>query len=549
MPVKVKESGFYYTEYLTALDDTAIILSKQRFESLREKNVILNDSFEDMVWVMTNEVVTLQLDFSNGIDEILFEHVCREKLGITLQQYQLSIKVFVTAYFGASISALQQIVCGCKHILNYASGKCSLSRLAKNASFLSDFVETLPSNTPYWEHLVDSIECMETSYEESGQRKLGTYRSYFRFDRIITEFWAKASDNDKTFFFPVFFWWKLTSILPLRPTEFVLIPRNCLEQYDTGYYLTIRRTKLKGEKLMAEYRIDKDYEIHRYQIPAMLAHEIQSYITKTEPYVNSDIGTLLCQRYQYKRLGLIKSNNSPHYTYDNLRQCLSYFYEDIVHKSNSLLVIEKASDFGEHTLMENEIERINLGDTRHISMINLIASGGNPVICKELAGHTDINISSNYYSNLQTFIEAMSFERYFDSAFAVVPVASTEISTNMPALNDGGHCSSSLVAKGEYSDCMSAINPEGHLLSCRYCKYYIAPVHGKYNVDIKSLIRSETKTEERLLKSSFDNLMHTIELVRKGLGCENDIQSVLLKLQASANQYSYAIFRIYKGAM
>jgi len=35
----------------------------------------------------------------------------------------------------------------------------------------------------------------------------------------------------------------------------------------------------------------------------------------------------------------------------------------------------------------SEEQRINLGDTRHLAMISLIASGGSPVICKELAGH------------------------------------------------------------------------------------------------------------------------------------------------------------------
>jgi len=510
---------------------------------LQAKGVIRNQSFDDSNWVMTNEVKSCSINFGFGRDELRFDRLCWQKLRISLKRYQLAVRVFITANFGAEIRSLQIIARGCKKLLLYISGDIALDELNQYTAFLSDFVDLLPSNTVYWEQLVDDIECMETSFDTAGQRKLGAYQSYFRFDKIISDFWLSASDDDKAFFFPVFFWWKLTAILPLRPTEFVLIPRNCLEQIDGKYYLTIRRTKLKGEKFAAEYSISKDYEMHQYQLPLELAVEIQNYIDKTEQYMDSDINTLLCQKFQYQRLELIKSNNSQHYTYNNLRSCLIHFYKTTVQEK--LTVIEKASDFGGHTLKENEIERINLGDTRHIAMISLIASGGNPVICKELAGHTDFDISSNYYSNLKTFVDAMSFERHLAPSFSIAP-RFVDLLPNAPQLADGGHCASQSVANGDFSDCMSTLSPEGHLMDCRYCKYYIAPLGGRIKVDIASALQKNAEKENCVMKKSFDNLLYYIDLARKGLGYESDVQSALLRLQASAKQYAMAKERIFK---
>ena len=65
--------------------------------------------------------------------------------------------------------------------------------------------------------------------------------------------------------------------------------------------------------------------------------------------------------------------------------------------------------FIEKELISNDLI-INLGDTRHLAMINLMLSGGSPVICRELAGHEDIDISSNYYSNLSTIVESAVYE-------------------------------------------------------------------------------------------------------------------------------------------
>lgn len=549
IPMRVKEEEFEYTDYITELDKFVILSAKENFVSLQAKGIIKNRSFHDDIWYMSNEVKTCSISFQFGQDEIRFERLCKEKLDISLRQYKLTAKVFVVTNMGAEISKLQSIACGCKQLLRYVAGDIRIDDIKRYAGYLSDFIDLLPSSTSYWEQLVDEVESIELSTDASGQRTLGAFQSYFRFDKILSDFWASADAELKTLYFPVWLWWTLTAILPLRPTEFVLIPRNCLKTSNDDYYLTIRRTRLKGEKLSAEYTIAKDYEQHTYQILESIAHEIQNYIVKTEAQKKSDINTLLSQNYQYQALRLVKSNNSRHYTYANLRSCLKSFYETVIQAKAK--VVEKNRNFGGQALAEGEIERINLGDTRHIAMISLIVSGGNPVICKELAGHTNIDISSNYYSNLKTFVEAMTFERHLNSVLtvAVAPSSASALAPNAPQLAGGGHCSSSGVAAGNYSDCVSAMSAEGHLMECRYCRYYAAPIGRKIKVDIGGTLFSKAEADDSIMKDSFDNLLYFIDLVRKGAGMNGDIQSAFLKLQATANQYAITMDRAYKEAM
>ena len=62
-------------------------------------------------------------------------------------------------------------------------------------------------------------------------------------------------------------------------------------------------------------------------------------------------------------------------------------------------------DFYKNVLAGKEIPVVNLGDTRHIAMMNLIISGGSPRMCMELAGHANIGISSHYYTNMAELVE------------------------------------------------------------------------------------------------------------------------------------------------
>ena len=109
----------------------------------------------------------------------------------------------------------------------------------------------------------------------------------------MNTYWEGASEVEKLFYFPLYFWWNLTAILPLRPTEFLLTPRNCIERKSGENILTIRRTTLKGGKNITRYRINSDYKLMKYGVTDKLAAEVEWYVLKTENMSKSSLDTLV----------------------------------------------------------------------------------------------------------------------------------------------------------------------------------------------------------------------------------------------------------------
>jgi hypothetical protein len=190
-------------------------------------------------------------------------------------------------------------------------------------------------------------------------------------------------------------------------------------------------------------------------------------------------------------------------------------------------------------------ERIRLGDTRHLAMISLILSGGSPVICKELAGHEDVNISSHYYSNISKFVECATYEMYKKSSAGLtanihnhrLPSVSASVAVN------GGRCDSAEYVSGGIGDCISSIGPNGELGHCISCPHFIDGKTGKYILFSDSKISSQKKQVDEDSKY----LMRMLEAVRLGRGKSEDIQSALLRLQHSSSCYSHSLYKNMGG--
>ena len=46
----------------------------------------------------------------------------------------------------------------------------------------------------------------------------------FKFNDIIEDFIKTSKDDEREQFFPIILWWKISTIIPLRSHEIVLIP-------------------------------------------------------------------------------------------------------------------------------------------------------------------------------------------------------------------------------------------------------------------------------------------------------------------------------------
>lgn len=510
------------------IDEETLCRAIEIFEDYKKCGIILNDSFNDSIWTLSNQIKNV------GLMLIAFEgsyhNKARDWLGCDYRCYQDCVKAYIAFNLGKmELSSLQEIA----KIFVSLTKKTS-EEVADTREFINHVMGLLQLIPGYSEKRDWVIETLEEKAERNqnhrkgNQRCLADFKTYLKFNDIITQFWEIADDRQKLFYFPLYFWWNLTSILPLRPTEFLLTPRDCLEVDDNGDgILTIRRTKLKGGLEKITYRVEGDYMRKKYSINENLVAPLRSYLKATENMRQTEVNTLFLQEPHYNYFGVSPNLLSKYYSYANLNTCLRYFYQEVVQQKNA------------------ELALIHLGDTRHIAMANLIISGGSPVICKELAGHSDIDISSHYYSNISNLVECVTLERYRKSmgckaeiiGTSKFPITNLESWYRLPS----GWCDAASVKEGDIGECIKITNMQGEIGNCNHCGHYHCDEPG---IRLNFL---DEKVGKWKVDADSQYLMRMIELVRKGIGNTEGIGAALIRLQHSSDHYSKCLWEKYSN--
>lgn len=508
------------------IDSEAMRRAKEIFDEYKKHGVILGGDFNDMSWTLSDQahnVGLTMLTFEGGRHKESMQWI-----GCSYRRYLECIKAYIVFNLGEiGLSTLQELT----RVFNRLATATSEEAL-ENSEYLNHIItllQIIPGGNDRRDYVIEELEekseRVNWQHHKGKQRRLADFRSYLRFHEVLADFWQRADKRQKLFYFPLYFWWNLTAILPLRPMEFLLTPRNCLRIRDGDNILSVRRTKLKGGNEKISYRIAGDYELKEYEIHEKLARELQWYINATEEMRMTELGTLFLQAPHFEYLGRKGYAMNRYYTYGTLNTCLRYFYQEVIRRQPV------------------NIATIRLGDTRHLAMTNLIISGGSPVICRELAGHANIDISAHYYANISNLVECVTLEQYRKSRGATADVVgvSTYPISRPPDMRrmENGWCGSRVMQGGDISDCLKVLGSDGHIGDCRYCEHYQPDNQG---------IRLEfydEKAGKKQVDADSQYLIRMIELVRKGLGHEEDIGSALLRLQHSSNHYGKCLWEKY----
>ena len=519
----VKQTGNYEKYYATAFFDAEVFEKVQvLFEDYKTSGVITSGSFTDDTWRLTNQISTMTISFH--FNELLYRKNAVPWIGCKYSTFVKSAKTYAMFKLGSmSIQNIRDII-NSFHAVSEMSEDALLVMVSDFSFHIAELLATLPGESNRRDIVIETLEERSCSRcNDSGvnrQRVLSGLGTYFRFNDALQKYWDSASNDEKTFWFPLYLWWNVTAILPLRPTEFLLTPRECLSYENSKNILTLRRTTLKGGGKKFSYRIDEDYEIVRYEIPDAMAHEITWYMDATAHMEPAPLSTLFVLEPHYAYFARKPyGRNCGYYSYRNLSTCLRRFQETV--------------------MGVDEESKIFLGDTRHLAMIGLILSGGSPLICKELAGHEDINISSHYYSNISRFIKCATYEAHLKSRTQSAelverkPTSLTAHAQRVPVSD--GFCSSEIYAYGEIYDCAKSINARGEIGDCSHCPYFIDGESG-----VRFLYANPM---ERKAQVDWDSqyLLQTLEAVRRGIGMPEDIQSALLRLQQSSIWYGRSL--------
>lgn len=521
-----------------SLEDFKTEEAIRQFDRFKEIGVIKSGvSYKDNVWKLTDEYSNVGLYFK--FDRFHYSNY-ESIFEIYYDDFIEYVKAFAISLLGKNaLFSIESFLLDLRHIIaSTYDDVCNMvsPERINLPSLCSEFFSVLPgsNDNPNISVLLDVMdlysECnLKTS--KGAKRNLANFMTYFKFDKIMKDFWeSELSEEDRLFYYPIYLWWTLTAVIPLRPREFLLTQRDCLIKNKDEYKLTLMRNRLKGSRKKISYKISNDYFQTTYPIPDKLGKEFERYLEMTSEYDNTDINTLFVTDVHYLKWKQKKHSNSRYLSYTNLATILSYFYNEIILTQLHYSIVE----CGTHRqLKENEIGKIHLGDTRHIAIINLMQEGGTPATAMYLAGHSNEEMSAHYGSNIAELIECKTYMKYREliGGEKNYAISSPRFALGLSegtTVADNGTCYSSNYANGLINDCLESAGPNGEIGYCPTCTYY-----RKNNY----FFFEKNDIYRRQINDDYKKLYNAIQVARTVTGETETIGQALLNLKASSTSY------------
>ena len=519
-------------------DEAMIETAKECFKDYVEKGIILTKKFEEDKWATTDEYSNVSFFFN--LNKFRYKRFYEPAFLLSYDEFIVYLKSFIVLSMDHHVLiSLQIFLRDIKRLIKEVSWDIDFNMehiKINNPATCIDFLSTLPclENKELSQLIEQMDELLNASYQlnTKKQRKLAQFQSYFLFNDILSDYWAKSlSDEERLFYYPLYLWWQITAVVPLRAREFLLTQRNCLTEKDGKYYLTLRRNNLKGKDKSVSHKISDDYYLTTYEVPFKLASEILNYLDLTKDLSSTQLDTLFVTDSHYRKWKRVTGAKNRFLTYRNLNTILKYFFNEIVSQQYGYFVHH--INFPEK-LDDHEINFIHIGDTRHIAMINLIAEGASPVTAMLLAGHDSVTTSSHYFSNLSQFIECRSYQLYrkLTNSQTSYAISKTQhkytVNKDYVSLDNKGRCYSPRFAEGDYSDCLKVISAHAELGACTSCPFYRKAGKDYFSMD---------KTFKKSINEEALIVDEAIKRVRAGKGNMEDIGEALLKLKTITHSY------------
>ena len=516
----------------------AIKDAEVRFDELVGAGIIKPEcKFENNVWKTTDEYSNIGLYFT--FEEESYDKQYRDYLGIEFDDFVYFLKCYILSIFGKNVlTSIRSCVLDVRHIISsdlelFLSEDKSIGISMPDAT--SDFFVLLPT-----ERDMDPVVKALDGYSDrlfkdrvEKQRTLADMDSYFLFDAKLRDYWSRDLPiSDRLFFYPLYLWWVVTVIIPTRPREFLLTERDCISRDDNGdYHLRLRKNKLKGTGRNISYNITDDYETVTYKVPPYVGEAFEDYIKLTDEYEPTKLDTLFVSDPHFLKWDQKKHSNSRFLTYINLRTILRYFYQEVLHGIYGLEIYYRYEDAH---LKQGDICYIQLGDTRHLALINAMQQGGTPALAMLLAGHENPNQAMHYASNILTASKCRTYRKYLylkgdiPEKHIIKPMHFPSRAKGIP-LSDGGRCFSECYSEKVFTDCEAALGPDGEMAYCPVCPFYRPKGIGYFEGE--KLYTGRIEDDCKMLE-------YVVNLVRKEKGGLEDIGEVVLKISADSEAYS-----------
>lgn len=379
-------------------------------EYVDNKIIKKGSKFEDANWVYSHKSEEKRITFPKEITYKRLEKILDKK------SYEIEIALKSFTLYNLDISLIDKFLATLRRFSNGSLKKSSITEMGLIKSFI-EYIGVSIEKAEELEESFDDIEYYE-SYKNSVGRTLPNFIDIYLFRDIVDDIvFNKGIENYKKYLL-VIMWWKITSILPLRPTEFLRTDYDCIipkdESDDGTYKLKIKRTLLKGKKYVPNWHtIEGAYKEDFITIDEWVYNLIYLY----KNILNNDIGytenkelfPFELVKFSYGQAPVKERELNSNLTmYNDLRNNLKKFYNKVVKKEYGYIPISK---FVENSkgYEEKYIKKLSLHDARHISIINLIYLGVDIYKVMILAGHENINTTMSYYEQMDEFARGSVF--------------------------------------------------------------------------------------------------------------------------------------------
>lgn len=473
-------------------------------DSIKE-GTVTKGTFDDDTWKCYSGLINFEINF--GFDKKAYDEHIGKEFGIKYETMKQMLKCYV-AYctgeyiFGTLARAITNVI---KNFLcNYKEKDFKLT--STDLYHVEDFLSFI--NTP--ESMIDDVlsNVKKQAIKKQTVRKLSPLIHYLIIENEINKMFSSSiSDEDFIRYFPIYFWVNITFILPLRATEMLVTPFECLEISDDEVSLSVRRTLLKGGKHRVHYDVNKDYEIFTYHLHGMIKKQVFETIQKYQEMTKD-----------HKRRFLFDYGSA----FSNEMMSLSGFNNLIKVFMDDRIIGNPQYEFAKKVSGLDEFEYVTAGDSRPIAMANLYFQDAGADICRQLANHMNITTSEGYFTNVSEtlyYSSIMQMQNRINNDLLKKNVVNNEL-----VVKDKFGCTSSrrLNDKTDIEDC------KGHYEDCFGCKYYSPDSReiDEYMTARNKKFRYHVKKMQKILSSS-----------NKVKGKDIDIDELFLNVHTAGARY------------
>ena len=480
-------------------------MAKHFVSDLTKEGVIVKGTFDDDIWKCYSGVKNFGINFD--FDKNAYKKHIAKEFGIKYETMKQMIKCYVAYCTGEYVfSTLARDITNIikEFLCNYKERGFKLT--STELLHIEDFLAFI--NTP--ESMIDDVlsNVKKKASRKQSVRKLSPLIHYLIIENEINEmFRGNITDEDFIRYFPIYFWVNLTFILPLRATEMLVTPFDCIEITNDEITLRVRRSILKGGKHRVYYDVEKDYEIFTYHLHGIINKQVFEMIQRYQEMTK-----------EHERRFLFDYGDA----FSNEMLSLSGFNNLIKVFMEDRIIDNPQYEYAKNVSGIDSFEYVTAGDSRPIAMVNLYFQDAGADICRQLANHMNITTSEGYFTNVSETLycsSIMQMQNRINKEFLEEKVNKSDL-----VVKDEFGCTSSrrLNDKDYIEDC------KGHYEKCFGCKYYFP--------NDKEICEHMAKRKEEF-EEYVKKMQSILTSANKIKGKDTDIDELFLKVYSAGARY------------